>query len=69
MKHPIPVYWQNYIDGKFVDCGAGRITIENPASGEPPAEQVLADAADVKLAVSAGSRGHQSGILIDMRPS
>ena len=31
---PIAPYWQNYIDGAFVDGGAGRITVENPATGE-----------------------------------
>ena len=27
-------YWQNYIDGKFVDGGAGVIQVDNPGTGE-----------------------------------
>ena len=28
-------YWQNYVDGNWVDGGAGRLTVENPGTGEP----------------------------------
>ena len=31
-------YWQNYVDGNWVDGGAGRLTVENPGTGEPLAE-------------------------------
>ena len=26
-------YWQNYVDGNWVDGGAGRLTVENPGTG------------------------------------
>ncbi len=64
----IKSYWQNYIDGAFVDGGAGRLTVENPATGEAIAEQALADAADVDRAVAAAKRCHESGVLKDLRP-
>ena len=64
----IEPYWQNYIDGAFVDGGAGRIDITNPATGEKLAEQALADATDVDRAVQAARRVHLSGALRDMRP-
>ena len=46
-------YWQNYIDGKFVDGGAGVIQVDNPGTGEKLADQAIADNADVDKAVSA----------------
>ena len=61
-------YWQNHIDGHWVDGGAGRIAIADPATGERLADQALADAADVDRAVKAAARVHQSGALSDMRP-
>ena len=61
-------YWQNYIDGKWVDGGAGRIDVTNPATGEKLAEQALADAGDVGRAVLAAERLHLSGALSDLRP-
>ena len=61
-------YWQNYIDGAFVDGGAGRLGIDDPATGEQLAEQALADAADVDRAVQAAKRCHESGALTDLRP-
>lgn len=61
-------YWQNYIDGAFCDGGAGRITVEDPGSGEPLAEQACADTADVDRAVEAARRCHLSGVLSDLRP-
>ena len=45
-------YWKNYIDGAWVDGGAGKIDVINPGTGEKLAEQALADATDVDLAVS-----------------
>ncbi len=44
-------YWQNYVDGNWVDGGAGRLTVENPGTGEPLAEIALADATDIDRAV------------------
>ena len=61
-------YWQNYIDGAWVDGGAGRIEIFNPGTGEKLAEQVSADAADIDRAVMAARRVHLSGTLSDLRP-
>ncbi|MCT4608972.1 MAG: aldehyde dehydrogenase family protein [Pelagimonas sp.] len=61
-------YWQNYIDGAWVDGGAGRIDVVNPATGEKLAEHALADAADVDRAVQAARRVHLSGLLSDLRP-
>lgn len=37
--------WQNYIDGDWVDGGAGWIDFITPGMGEKLAEQALADAA------------------------
>jgi aldehyde dehydrogenase (NAD+) len=61
-------YWQNYIDGAWVDGGAGRIQVANPATGERIAEQTLADAADVDRAVQAAKRVHLCDALTAMRP-
>ena len=61
-------YWQNYIDGAWVDGGAGRINVTDPATGERIAEHALADAADVDRAVGAARRVHLSGALTAMRP-
>ncbi len=68
MAPDVKSYWQNYIDGAFVDGGAGRLTVDDPATGEPLAEQALADAADVNRAVAAAKRCHESGALTVMRP-
>ena len=61
-------YWQNYIDGTWMDGGAGRIDVTDPATGERIAEHALADAADVDRAVQAARRVHLSGALTAMRP-
>lgn len=61
-------YWQNYIDGAWVDGGAGRIDVINPGTGEKLAEQALAGGGDVDRAVMAAQRVHQSGALSDLRP-
>ncbi len=61
-------YWQNYIDGKFVDGGAEPITVLNPATGEKLAAQACANIADVNAAVSAARKCHESGALSDLRP-
>lgn len=64
----IAPYWRNHIDGAWVDGGAGRIPVTDPATGEALAEHALADAADVDRAVQAARRVHLSGALSDMRP-
>ena len=61
-------YWKNFIDGEWVDGGAGRIAVEDPATGQPVAEQALADASDVARAVAAAKRCLESGALTCMRP-
>jgi len=61
-------YWQNYIDGAWVDGGAGRIDVFDPGTGKKLAEHALADAADVDRAVIAAERVHLSGALSDLRP-
>ena len=61
-------YWQNYIDGQFVDGSAGRIDIDNPGTGEKFAEQAIASASDVDTAVAAAKRVHLSGALSSLRP-
>ena len=64
----IAPYWRNYIGGAWAEGGAGRLTIEDPATGGPLAEQALADAADVERAVAAARRCHDSGALTGLRP-
>lgn len=64
----IAPYWRNYIDGEWVDGGAGRIGVVDPATGAQIAEQALADSADVDRAVLAAERVHFSGALSAMRP-
>jgi len=64
----IAPYWRNHIDGAWVDGGAGRITVTDPATGEALAQHALADAADIDRAVMAARRVHLSGALTDMRP-
>jgi acyl-CoA reductase-like NAD-dependent aldehyde dehydrogenase len=54
-------YWQNYVDSNWVDGGAGRLSVENPRSGEPLAEIALADAADIDRAVKAALTCHPCG--------
>ena len=61
-------YWQNYIDGRWVDGGAGRVDVINPGTGEKLTEHALADEADVDHAVQAAKRVHASGVLTAMRP-
>lgn len=61
-------YWQNYINGEWVDGGAGRIDVFNPGMGEKLAEHALADAADIDRAVMAARAVHLSGVLSDLRP-
>jgi len=61
-------FWRNFIDGDWADGGAGRLPVDDPATGEPFAEQALADAADVERAVAAARRCHESRALTDMRP-
>ena len=61
-------YWQNYVNGEWVDGGGGRLPVDNPGTGERVAEIALADAADIDRAVRAAKACHQSGALTAMRP-
>ena len=60
--------FQNYIKGKFVAGGAGRIEVSNPANGQTVGEQALADASDVDKAVTAAKALHISGKFSALRP-
>ena len=60
--------FQNYINGKFVAGGAGRIEVTNPANGQTVGEQALADAGDVDKAVAAAKALHISGKFSALRP-
>ena len=60
--------FQNYINGKFVAGGAGRIEVTNPANGQTVGEQALADAVDVDKAVAAAKTLHVSGKFSALRP-
>jgi aldehyde dehydrogenase (NAD+) len=64
----IETCWQNYIGGDWVDGGAGRITVNDPATGEPFAEHAMADAGDVDRAVATARACVDSAELADMRP-
>jgi len=61
-------YWKNYIDGAWVDGGSGKLTVENPATGEKLAEQAIASAADVDRAVQAAKRVYLDGAWAGLRP-
>lgn len=61
-------YWQNHIGGQWVDGDAGRLPIENPATGDVIAEQALAGPRDIDRAVAAARACHQSGALANVRP-
>ena len=68
MNEYIQPYWQNYVNGKWIDGGAGRLMVENPGTGLPLAEIALADSADIDAAIAAASACHASGVLTAMRP-
>ena len=61
-------YYQNYIDGQWVDGGAGRLKVTNPATGELLAEQALADEKDVDHAVQVAKKVHEIGDFYGLRP-
>ena len=60
--------FKNYINGKFVDGGAGHIEVTNPANGQIVGEQALADAGDVDKAVAAATAMHSAGAFAGLRP-
>ena len=61
-------FFQNYLNGSWIDGGGGRLSVNNPGTGEHLAEVALADAADIDLAVAAALACHESGALSDLRP-
>jgi len=61
-------YWQNYVNGTWIDGGGGRLQVDDPGTGQPLAEIALADAGDIGHAVAASSACHESGVLTAMRP-
>lgn len=61
-------YWQNYINGEFVDGGAGIIQIDNPGTGKKLADHALADEKDVDKAISSAKQVNESCFLTNMRP-
>ncbi|MFB9355275.1 aldehyde dehydrogenase family protein [Sneathiella chinensis] len=70
MAQELKKYWQNYIDGQWVDGVDGeRIAIENPATAEHIADVARATQADVDLAVAAARRCYNSRELYNMRPT
>ena len=65
----IKSYWQNYIDGRWVDGASGaRFPIEDPATGRQIAEIARAGKADVDAAVQSARRAVASRALYDMKP-
>ena len=69
MTSGIRPYWQNYIDGAWVDGADGtRITISDPATAAPIAEIARAMPADIDRAVAAARRCFESRVLRDLRP-
>ncbi len=60
-------YWQNYLDSKWVDGGAGRIDVVDPGTGQKLAEHAVADAGDVDRAEQATRRVYLSAALSDLR--
>lgn len=69
MQPNVKAYWQNYINGKWVDASdGGRLTVMNPATAQPLAEVAKATAKDVDAAVAAARACHESRALSGMRP-
>lgn len=69
MELKLKSYWQNFIDGRWVDGEGGRrVEVEDPATAQPLAEIALAEPADVDAAVAAADRAFASGPWPAMRP-
>ena len=64
----IDPYYQNYINGQFVDGGAGRLDVDDPADGSIIASVALADEADIDAAVQAAKACHLAGEFSGLRP-
>ena len=57
-----------YINGQWVEGGAGTLAIDNPNTGEALSLQASADASDVDRAVQAASAVRENRSLADLRP-
>ena len=68
MSNSTKIYWQNYINGSWVDGGNGTIDVLNPADGKLLAKQACANEADVDQAVQAARQCHESGAISKLRP-
>ena len=55
-------YYQNFINGKFVDGSGGRINVTNPGNNKIVGEHAVADKQDVNEAVQAAKNLHQEGM-------
>ena len=64
----IAEHWKNYINAQWVDGGAERISVENPATSKHLAWQAAANSSDIAAAISAAKACHESGTLNAMRP-
>lgn len=63
-------YWQNFIDGDWIDSRDGRtIPITNPATGKVIAEVACGGAAEIDMAVAAARRCFQERRLQVMTPA
>lgn len=61
-------YYQSFINGRYVDGKAGRLSVDNPADGSHLADIALADASDVDQAVQAAKACHLDGGFAGLRP-
>jgi len=69
MDYSVKDYWQNYVNGKWVDGGdGGRITLINPATAQPLAQVAQATARDIDAAVAAARAVVKSRALVKMNP-
>mgnify|MGYP002641444844 CR=1 FL=1 len=69
MDYSVKDYWQNYVNGEWIDGGdGGRITVINPATAKPLAEVAQATPADINSAVEAARAVVKSRALASMNP-
>ncbi|SHM78991.1 betaine-aldehyde dehydrogenase [Roseovarius litoreus] len=69
MDYSVKEYWQNYVNGKWVDGGdGGRITVMNPATAQSLAQVAKATPSDINTAVEAARAVVKSRALIAMNP-
>ena len=68
MNAPDRKKWQNYINGAFCDGTEPPIIVDNPATGQPLAQQACGNADDIDRAVTAAKACHDSRALSALRP-